>query len=78
MSARRAPGWLVLVFGLAVAVAVLLTGPLLLFAPAAVLARWAEAHESLGRALMELGKNDEAAEHLRNALRILRSTPAAR
>ena len=33
MSARRAPGWLVLLFGLAVAVAVLLTGPLLLFAP---------------------------------------------
>ena len=38
----------------------------------------AEAHESLGRALMELGKKDEAAEHLRKALRILRSTPAAR
>jgi tetratricopeptide (TPR) repeat protein len=38
----------------------------------------AEAHESLGRALSELGKSDEAAAHLREALRILRSTPAAR
>ena len=33
MSPRRAPGWLVLLFGLAVATAVLLTGPLLLFVP---------------------------------------------
>ena len=33
MSARRAPGWLVLLFGLAVATAVLLMGPLLLFVP---------------------------------------------
>ena len=33
MSARRAPAWLVLLFGLAVATAVLLTGPLLLFVP---------------------------------------------
>jgi integral membrane protein (TIGR01906 family) len=33
MSPRRAPGWLVLLFGLAVAVTVLLTGPLLLFIP---------------------------------------------
>lgn len=33
MSPRRAPGWLVLFFGLAVATAVLLTGPLLLFVP---------------------------------------------
>ena len=33
MSPHRAPGWLVLLFGLAVAIAVLLTGPLLLFVP---------------------------------------------
>ena len=33
MSPRRAPGWMVLLFGLAVAVTVLLTGPLLLFVP---------------------------------------------
>jgi integral membrane protein (TIGR01906 family) len=33
MTPRRAPGWLVFLFGLAVAGAVLLTGPLLLFAP---------------------------------------------
>jgi integral membrane protein (TIGR01906 family) len=33
MSPQRAPGWLVLLFGLAVAIAVLLTGPLLLFVP---------------------------------------------
>ncbi|HEX5578580.1 MAG TPA: DUF1461 domain-containing protein [Candidatus Limnocylindria bacterium] len=33
MAPRRAPGWLVLLFGLAVAAAVLLTGPLLLFVP---------------------------------------------
>ena len=33
MSPRRAPGWLVLLFGLAVATAILLTGPLLLFVP---------------------------------------------
>jgi integral membrane protein (TIGR01906 family) len=36
MPPRRAPGWLVFLFGLAVAVAVLLTGPLLLFAPPVV------------------------------------------
>jgi len=33
MSLRRAPAWLVLLFGLAAAIAVLLTGPLLLFVP---------------------------------------------
>jgi integral membrane protein (TIGR01906 family) len=33
MSPRRAPAWLVLLFGLAVAMAALLTGPLLLFVP---------------------------------------------
>jgi len=33
MSPRRAPGWLVLLFGMAVATAVLLTGPLLMFVP---------------------------------------------
>jgi integral membrane protein (TIGR01906 family) len=33
MSSRRAPAWLVLLFGLAAATAVLLTGPLLLFVP---------------------------------------------
>jgi integral membrane protein (TIGR01906 family) len=33
MSPRRAPGWLVLLFGLAVATAILLTGPLVLFVP---------------------------------------------
>jgi Flp pilus assembly protein TadD len=38
----------------------------------------AEAHESLGRGLLELGRKDEAAKHLREALRILRSSPAAR
>ncbi|HKO33472.1 MAG TPA: DUF1461 domain-containing protein, partial [Candidatus Limnocylindria bacterium] len=33
MPPRRAPAWLVLLFGLAAATAVLLTGPLLLFVP---------------------------------------------
>lgn len=33
MPSRRAPAWLVLLFGLAAATAVLLTGPLLLFVP---------------------------------------------
>ena len=33
MSSRRAPAWLVLLYGLAAATAVLLTGPLLLFVP---------------------------------------------
>jgi Flp pilus assembly protein TadD len=37
----------------------------------------AEAHENLGQALLELGKKDEAAKHLQDALRILRSTPRA-
>jgi Flp pilus assembly protein TadD len=38
----------------------------------------AEAQESLGRGLLELGHKEEASIHLNEALRILRSTPAAR
>jgi Flp pilus assembly protein TadD len=37
-----------------------------------------EAHQNLGRGLLELGKKDEATKHLQEALRILRSSPAAR
>ena len=38
----------------------------------------AEPHESLGRALLELGKKEEASKHLEQALRILRATPSER
>jgi len=38
----------------------------------------AQVHQNLGRGLLELGKKDEAIEHLQEALRILRSSPASR
>jgi Flp pilus assembly protein TadD len=37
----------------------------------------AEIHESLGRALALQGKNDEAAAHLEEAVRILKTSPPA-
>lgn len=37
---------------------------------------FAEAHESLGRLLVRLGKRDEAIHHFEEAVRIVRSRPA--
>jgi len=37
-----------------------------------------ETQKSLGRALLELGKRDEAAKHLQEAVRILKSSPVQR
>jgi Flp pilus assembly protein TadD len=38
----------------------------------------AEVHESLGKALLEVGQKEEATRHLQDAVRILRLSPAPR
>ena len=38
----------------------------------------AEVQEGLGRALLEQGKREEAAKHLQEAVRILKSSPVSR